>query len=84
MSNETKQTAADWQFEQLFNSFEKFNNKEYTFDEFLSSNLKIREQAKEMEKEQAINDYCEGRNSVINKQIISSEQYYNETYRGNK
>ena len=52
MSNETQQTAVDWQFEQLFNSFEKFNNKEYTFDKFLSSNLKIREQAKEMEKEQ--------------------------------
>jgi hypothetical protein len=52
MNNDKQQTAVDWQFEQLFNSFEKFNNKEYTFDEFLSSNLKIREQAKEMEKEQ--------------------------------
>lgn len=40
--------------------------------------------AKEMEKEQAINDYCEGRNSVINKQIISSEQYYEQTYGDDK
>jgi hypothetical protein len=44
-----QQTAVEWQFEQLFNSFEKFNNGEYTFDEFLSTNLRIREQAKEME-----------------------------------
>jgi hypothetical protein len=42
------------------------------------------EQAKGMEKEQAINDYCEGRNSVINKQIISSEQYYEQTYGGSE
>jgi len=48
---ETKQTAVEWQFEQLFNSFEKFNNGEYTFDEYLKRNLEIREQAKEMEKQ---------------------------------
>lgn len=42
----------EWQFEQLFNSFEKFNNGEYTFDEYLSHNLKVREQAKEMEQSQ--------------------------------
>ena len=52
MTNETKQTAVEWQFEQLFNSFEKFNNGEYTFDEYLKKNLEIREQSKEMEKEQ--------------------------------
>jgi hypothetical protein len=49
MTNNKQQTAVEWQFEQLFNSFEKFNNGEYTFDEFLSTNLRIREQAKEME-----------------------------------
>jgi hypothetical protein len=47
-----KQTAVEWQFEQMFNSFEKFNNGEYTFNEYLKRNLEIREQAKEMEKEQ--------------------------------
>jgi type IV secretory pathway VirB4 component len=53
MSNNKQQTAVEWQFEQLFNSFEKFNNGEYTFDEYLKKNLEIREQAKKMEKEQA-------------------------------
>ena len=52
MTNNKQQTAVEWQFEQLFNSFEKFNNGEYTFDEYLKRNLEIREQAKEMEKEQ--------------------------------
>jgi len=70
---------------------------DFIIDELTSKNLlgiftyeqykqveEIFEKGKEMEKEQAINDYCEGRNSVINKQIISSEQYYNETYGGKK
>ena len=64
MSNNKQQTAVEWQFEQLFNSFEKFNNGEYTFDEFLSTNLRIREQAREMEvmgKEMSYSDgYKEG------------------------
>jgi len=45
-------TAVEWQFEQLFNSFEKFNNRECTFNDYLKRNLEIREQSKEMEKEQ--------------------------------
>jgi len=52
MSSNKQQTSVEWQFEQLFNSFEKFNNGEYTFDEYLSHNLKVREQAKEMEQSQ--------------------------------
>jgi hypothetical protein len=64
MTNNKQQTAVEWQFEQLFNSFEKFNNGEYTFDEFLSTNLRIREQAKEMEvmgREMSYSDgYSEG------------------------
>lgn len=49
-----EQTAVEWQFEQLFNSFEKFNNGEYSFNEYLKSNLEIRHQAKQMEKVQII------------------------------
>ena len=47
-------TAVEWQFEQFFNSFEKFNNGEYTFNDYLKRNLEIRKQAKEMEKEQSL------------------------------
>ena len=81
-------TAVEWQFEQLFNSFEKFNNGEYTFNDYLKRNLEIREQAKEMEKEQIINAYNEGDNNGAdriyyhsNRDDKSSEQYYNETFK---
>jgi hypothetical protein len=89
MSNETKQTAVEWQFEQLFNSFEKFNNKEYTFDEFLSSNLKIREQAKAMHELEIIQFmghmlYKINGNALLTEDIEWCKQKYNETYGGNK
>ena len=42
----------------------------------------ILDKYKEMEKQRTINDYIEGRNSVINREIIPAEQYYNETYGG--
>ena len=41
----------------------------------------LQEQAKEMEKEQIKDSYCDGRLSVINKQIISAEKYYNQTFK---
>ena len=39
------------------------------------------EQAKEMEMEQTIDAYADGRISVVNRKIISYEQYYNETFK---
>lgn len=83
MTNNKQQTAVEWVIEQLFNSFEKFNNGEYTFDEYLKSNLEIRAQAKEMEKEQIIvaaSDHCYPTCELA---TIDAEQYYNETYGGN-
>ena len=40
------------------------------------------EQAKEMEKEQIINAWMDGMEGILHK--IAAEQYYNETYGGNK
>jgi hypothetical protein len=77
-SNEKKQTAVEWQFEQLFNSFEKFNNREYTFSEYLKVNLKIFEQAKEMEKKQIEEALLTG--LVLWDVDKPREQYYKETY----
>ena len=76
-------TAVEWQFEQLFNSFEKFNNGEYTFNDYLKRNLEIREQAKEMEKEQIIDAFYEDKYEYRGyRQItLSGEQYYNETFK---
>jgi hypothetical protein len=65
-----KQTAVEW-FADRIKSDKIFN-----FQNVLN-------QAKEMEEEQIKDSYCDGRLSVINKKIISAEQYYNETYESN-
>ena len=46
--------------------------------------LEVFEQAKDMEKEQRIIDYEMGYFNGLNKKNISSEEYFNETYGGNK
>jgi adenine C2-methylase RlmN of 23S rRNA A2503 and tRNA A37 len=82
-----KPTAVEWQFEQLFNSFEKFNNGEYTFNDYLKRNLEIREQAKAMEKEQHDNTaeewWKQGAHYMESGggKWESFEQYYNETFK---
>jgi hypothetical protein len=69
MSNETKQTAVEW----LLNEWP-----------ILKSELPhwLIERAIEMEKQQIINanEDC----STIDGEFLSGEQYYNETYGGNK
>jgi hypothetical protein len=79
-----KQTAVEWQFEQFFNSFERFNNGECTFNEYLKRNLEIRKQAKEMEKEQIVNAWENGweNDSVRDDEVESAAtKYYNETFK---
>ena len=84
MTNNKQQTAVEWQFEQLFNSFEKFNNGEYTFDEYLKRNLEIRAQAKEMEKQQAIKLHYEYELYVMMNEsvVMTFGQFYKQTYGG--
>ena len=79
MTNNKQQTAVEWQFEQLFNSFEKFNNSEYTFDEYLKRNLEIREQAKEMQKQQTMDFALKF--MMQDRPVVS---YYEEIHGGNK
>jgi hypothetical protein len=80
-----KQTAVEWQFEQMFNSFEKFNNGECTFNDYLKRNLEIREQALEMEKEQKIkfaeNCLDKALDLDIRTAFSNVEKYYNETFK---
>jgi len=78
MSNKTKQTAVEW-LEEMYNSrpaYEEF----ISYEEF--------EQAKEMEKEQIMDAYNKGTVHGIDYPEstlpITGEQYYNETYGGNK
>jgi hypothetical protein len=63
-----KVSAVDWLSEQYYYSDGKLTRQDF-------------EQAKEMGKKQIIDAYCDGRLSVINKNIISAEQYYNEDFK---
>jgi hypothetical protein len=89
-------TAVEWQFEQFFNSFEKFNNRECTFNDYLKRNLEILEQAKEMynqqKKDLVIGTYIDLKMKdyklpygmkyldKISELEEEAEQYYNQTF----
>jgi hypothetical protein len=74
-----KQTAVEWLVNKLNNDFE--NN------DFLISYANEISQAKEMEKEQIIDSFKIGNHTEMRGGkilLLISEQYYNETYGGNK
>lgn len=66
----SKQTAVEWFFDNLKNH------------EIQAEHFELYQQAKEMEKEQIINAYLQGCSDWDNER--EAEQYYNETYGGNK
>jgi hypothetical protein len=63
-------TAVEWLVEQLFELRNPTLNQ-----------IEILKQTKEMEKQQIIDAYADGRISVIDREIISYEQYYNEKFK---
>jgi uncharacterized protein Yka (UPF0111/DUF47 family) len=76
-----QQTSVEWQFEQLFNSFEKFNNGEYTFAQYLSYNLTIFEQAKEMHKQEIIEATLYGWRRSTEVNSMDPNEFYNKTFK---
>ena len=80
MSNETKQTAVEWLVDQMFKQGYFDGNKPLTF-----TNLDhLQQQAKEMEKEQIKDAHNEGYGSGYMDDAKSPDEYYKETYGGNK
>jgi hypothetical protein len=89
MSNETKQTALELFIKQL----EEIGDlRDCTSLGLIQLNidkneyLALKEQAKEMEKEQIAEAYWNGSDGIEDKtsMLKIGEQYYNETYGGNK
>jgi len=81
MTNNKQQTAIEWLIEQLRNN----ENIRWRGTNI----IELGEQAKEMEKEQIIDAFEQGENNSVDyfnpeNRIKESEQYYNETYGGNK
>jgi hypothetical protein len=72
-----KQTAVEWLINEL-----KLN------DTIEKENLiiarQIIEQAKAMEKEQILNAWYDCKLSIVDKKPMDAEEYYNETYGGDK
>jgi hypothetical protein len=83
MTKQIQQTAVEW-IETLFYS----ESKQVGFDRWviLESDMdRIINKAKEMEKKQIINANRDGVDMVVDKKdFISGEQYYEQTYGGNK
>jgi hypothetical protein len=73
MSNETKQTAVEWLIQELQKRDMDILNRD------------LYKQAKEMEREQSINDFKMGiRNAIQMEETKDADKWYNETYGGNK
>jgi hypothetical protein len=75
-----KISAVEWQFEQFFNSFEKFNNGECTFNDFLKRNLEIRKQANEIFEQQIMNAWENGYREFYDGSS-TPEEYYKQTFK---
>ena len=77
-------TAVEWLVNQLTEIDYNCINKTFLQSDKSLAGYKMRElfdQAKEMEKEQIMDAYCDGRNSIIKHKVIHVEQYYKETFK---
>ena len=83
MSNNKQSSSVEWLFEELFNSFEKFNNGEFSFAEYMAHNLKLRKQAKKKHKDEIKNAFTNGFISYRGSNRIADENFYNETFGDN-
>jgi hypothetical protein len=77
MTNQNKQTAVEWLSEQFDSIVELYPS------QFEKVNRAI-EQAKEMEKEQMMKAHISAGARLEDISIEAAEDYYNETYGGNK
>lgn len=94
MSNDKQSSSVEWLFVELFNSFEKFNNGDISFAEYMTHNLTLREKAKAIHKEEIINAWSEATApnheiglsdaSYIILEIQKAEQYYEERFNKKK
>ena len=83
--NNNKQSSVDWFANESWQLKVQLDNQEISVDEYAVSYVRLLYKAKEMEKQQIINAFCNGDNTdCTSEQNIEefAEQYYNETYGG--
>ena len=79
-----EKTAVEWLYDNLNKCFDKFDNGEYAYTDFINASKEVREQAKEMEKEQIIGAYfeCWKVNMPDGFECkLSAKEYYNQTFK---
>ena len=83
MSNK-KQTAVEWLFDRMVGLAEDYDDGKINYITYINGVNHFLDQAKEMDKEQKIDAYNQGRhNGQTNWGVgndITAEQYYKETY----
>ena len=84
MENNKQQTAVEWLAKSYVDLLTKLNNDEISLKEFEIQYIKLLEQAKEMEKERLKQTYLKGWHRDIGNRDEDFEQYYEQTYGGNK
>ena len=85
MKNEIKQSSVEYYAKQLEILADKVFKIGLTLDEFRIKKHELFEQAKEMEKQQRMSDFTMGiTNANRMEETKDAEQWYNETYGGNK
>jgi len=85
MSDNKQQTGVEWLLEQFDrNKMVMYNELGERTKVFTLTNYEIIQQAKEIEKEQNKQSYFKGWHRDIGNRDEDFEQYYNETYGGNK
>ena len=80
---EKKQTALDWYIEQLDKLEYEYENKGIGILKYIDRSKEIRNQAKQMEKEQMIDAILDNRNITSQVTLKDAEHYFNELYGGN-
>jgi hypothetical protein len=83
--NNNKQSSVDWFANESWQLKVQLDNQEISVDEYAVFYVRLLYKAKEMEKEQIINAFCNGDNTdCTSEQNIEefADQYYNEIYGG--
>ena len=81
MSNDKQQSAVEWIFDHMVGLAEDYDDGKINYTQYCNGVKEILEQAKEMEKERMLECYLK---ADVSPRKYEFEQWYNETYGGNK
>ena len=89
MSNDKQQSAVEWIFDHMVGLAEDYDDGKINYTQYCDGVKEILQQAKAMHKEEMINVWIDAYTTNMKRPtrdnfILWAENYYNETYGGNK